>query len=173
MIKVCWLLCMAILSSGCVSINYKVPESVPLSSLKVFTNYDGRNMPVRYHGSAECQDPEGRLVAMLNSVTIGIDGGREAEVQLVSGQQATISIMTVLPFDVGVVDVIFVGGREDVARKYVDNLRQHYITFTPLAGRAYQLEYLVEGKSISMVVYDLLDGEKVELTPERFSESCK
>lgn len=161
--------------NGCVSIDYSVPEGTKTSPVTISTNMEEmKNIKIRYQGVNSCERYPGNLMAMINSATVGIDGGSTVEVLVPADEIQVISVMGAIPLDVGMFDVLFPFQREQVAKDYEASLRELYFAFIPKFGYRYNFEFNFTGEELVLNAFETGgNGVKAPVESLPLPSNCK
>jgi hypothetical protein len=112
---------------------------------------------------------------MINSATIGIDGGNPIHAQIPAGNIQVISVMGFAPMrDAGVTDVLFKYQRDKVAKEYAAAMRELYFVFKPIEDRNYFFQFDSDGIDVTLIGYEqTVDGQRMKLQSLPHPDNCK
>jgi hypothetical protein len=160
--------------TGCVSVTDAVKPGESAASVTVSTNMtEQKNIKVRYQGVNSCSAYPGKVIAMLNSITLGIDGGQQAETRIPTGGVQVISIMGMAPMHhVGAVEAVT--NMKGIAQEYGAALRELYFAFMPEPDRKYFFEFNTDGHDVALHAFEQTSqGSRQALESLPLPERCQ
>jgi len=161
---------------GCASISTVVAPGSGSAEISVSTNLlQEKNIHVLYHGSASCSISPGKMIAVINSGTLGIDGGNPVHAKVPAGGIQVISVEGLAPMrEVGVGDILFKNDRDKVANEYREAIRDIYFSFESNASKTYSFQFDTDGKDISLLGFEISsDGSRRPIQSLPVSENCQ
>jgi uncharacterized membrane protein len=160
--------------AACMSVTDAVKPGESAASVTVSTNMTKeKNIKVRYQGANSCSAYPGKLIAMLNSITVGIEGGQQARVRIPTGAVQVISIMGMAPMrEVGAFEAVT--STKQVGQEYGAALRELYFAFMPELDRQYFFEFNTDGHDVALHAYEqTAQGSRTALESLPLPEDCK
>ena len=147
--------------TGCVSVSQVAPPGTSSATVTVSTNLkEQKNIKVRYQGVNSCATYPGKLIGMINSATIGIEGGNPIRVLVPAGEIQVISVMGMAYMrDIGVTDILLEVQRKQVGMEYGAALRELYFAFIPVEGHKYFFQFDSDGQDVKLVGYEQTGDE--------------
>lgn len=163
-----------LLSFGCVSVKPVVEPGNPAARIVVSTNLpDVKNVHVRYHGDGHC-GAEATLIAMINSVAIGVEGGNPVRAQIPAGGVQIVSVLGMAPTrQIELQEILLATSRERRAGEEAAAIRERFLAFSPRPGGEYVLKFDWTGTDVTLTGEEIDSNRKVLLTELPLPASCQ
>ena len=139
---------LSVLSAACVNLepDYRVPANQPVARVKVTLSPPLRmvNGKIIVHGSNVCDATQARLAAVLTNW----------DAMGVSKKDAVFTIPAEYPISVSMPILIGTGALKGAGVEGTSTYSQPVVTFTPQAGKSYELEFKQTTGSVFMLASD-------------------